>query len=376
MPTLLVTNDFPPKIGGIQTYLWELWSRQSPDDVVVLTTPYPGSDTFDRGHGVDVRRTDETWLRPTKRLERKINAIAGEINADLIFLDPISPLGSIGRRLERPYVVILHGAEVNIPARLPGWGGEMRKVLQNAAGVVSAGEYALRQAERVVDHPLPALVIPPGVDIERFQPVDDSRRAELRASLGFRPDLPLVLGASRLVPRKGFDVLIDAVTGIPDTQLLIVGDGRDRDRLESRATVAGHRIRFTGAVTDERLTETYQAADIFAMPCRNRWAGLEQEGFGIVYNEAAAVGLPSVAGRSGGTGEAVVDGKTGFVVDGKSRPEVIEAVETLVTDPDRARSMGAAARARVVAELSYPVLAARLAPLVAGDPTSLLTTPA
>jgi len=227
----------------------------------------------------------------------------------------------------------------------------------------------------VVDRPLPALVIPPGVDVERFQPVDSTRRAELRASLGFRPDLPLVLGASRLVPRKGFDVLIDAVTAIPDTQLLIVGDGRDRDRLESRATVAGDRIRFTGAVTDERLTETYQAADVFAMPCRNRWGGLEQEGFGIVYNEAAAVGLPSVAGRSGGTGEAVVHGKTGFVVDGRSKSEVVEAVETLVSDPDRAYAMGVAARARVVDELSYPVLAARLEPLVAGGLTAL-TTPA
>jgi len=375
MPTLLVTNDFPPKIGGIQTYLWELWSRQSPDDVVVLTSPYPGADEFDRSHGFDVRRTDETWLRPTKRLERRINAIADEIHADLVFLDPISPLGSIGRRLERPYVVILHGAEVNVPARLPGWGRELRKVLENAAGVVSAGKYALSQAERLVDRPLPALVIPPGVDVERFQPVDSARKAELRASLGFRPDLPLVLGASRLVPRKGFDVLIDAVTAIPDTQLLIVGDGRDRDRLESRATVAGDRIRFTGAVTDERLTETYQAADVFAMPCRNRWGGLEQEGFGIVYNEAAAVGLPSVAGRSGGTGEAVVHGKTGFVVDGRSKSEVVEAVETLVADPDRAHALGAAARARVVAELSYPVLAARLEPLVAGGLTAL-TTPA
>lgn len=371
MTSLLVTNDFPPKIGGIQTYLWELWSRQSPEDVVVLTTPYPGSDEFDQGHGLDVRRTDETWLRPTKRLEQKINETAEETNANLVFLDPISPLGSIGRRLDRPYVLILHGAEVNIPARLPGWGRELRKVLEGAAGVLSAGRYALEQAERLTGEPLPALVIPPGVDVDRFHPVDQTRRAELRQSFELRTDQPLILGASRLVPRKGFDVLIDAVSALPGVQLMIVGEGRDRDRLESRASGARGRVLFAGALTDQRLTEAYQASDVFAMPCRNRWGGLEQEGFGIVYNEAAAVGLPSIAGRSGGTGEAVVDGKTGLVVDGGSRAEVLDAISTLITDTDRARSMGSAARARVEGELSYPVLAAQLSPLVAGDLTSL-----
>jgi phosphatidylinositol alpha-1,6-mannosyltransferase len=185
----------------------------------------------------------------------------------------------------------------------------------------------------------------------------------------------LVLGASRLVPRKGFDVLIDAIAAIPEAQLMIVGDGRDRDRLESRASGARGRVTFSGPLSDDRLTEAYQAADVFAMPCRNRWGGLEQEGFGIVYNEAAAVGLPSVAGRSGGTHEAVVHDQTGFMVDGRSIAEVTEALQTLVGDIDLARSMGAAARARVVSELSYPVLAAHLSPLVGGDLTSL-TTPA
>lgn len=375
MPSLLVTNDFPPKIGGIQTYLWELWTRQSPDDVVVLTTPYPGSDRFDSDHDLDVRRTDESWLRPTKRLERRINQIADEMGADLVFLDPVSPLGSIGRRLDHPYVVILHGAEVNIPARLPGWGGELRRVFESAAGVVSAGRYALEQAERLTGHPVPALVVPPGVDVERFHPVEGEKRAELQDSFGLRTDQPVVVGASRLVPRKGFDVLIDAVASVPDAQLLIVGEGRDRDRLESRASGARGRVMFGGALTDERLIQAYQAADVFAMPCRNRWGGLEQEGFGIVYNEAAAVGLPSIAGRSGGTGEAVVDGETGLVVDGRSKMEVVDALTTLVSDTDRASAMGAAARERVVTQLSYPVLAAHLAPLVGGDLTALTESP-
>lgn len=373
MPSLLVTNDFPPKIGGIQTYLWELWSRQSLDQFVVLTTPYPGAENFDSAHGLDVRRTAEAWLRPTKRLQRTINHTADEIGADLVFLDPISPLGSIGRRLDHPYVLILHGAEVNIPARIPGWGRELKKVLEEAAGVVSAGRYALEQAEHLAGHPLPHLVVPPGVDADRFHPVDDARRAELRVSFGLRADAPLVIGASRLVPRKGFDVLIDAVSTIPDCQLLLVGDGRDRDRLESRASGARGSVTFSGALTDERLTQAYQAADVFAMPCRNRWGGLEQEGFGIVYNEAAAVGLPSIAGRSGGTAEAVVDGKTGFVVDGRSKTDVANALVTLVSDTDLSRTMGAAARDRVVRELSYPVLAARLQPLVAGDLATLTT---
>ncbi len=371
MPSLLVTNDFPPKVGGIQNYLWELWSRQADDQAVVLTTPHPGAADFDVKHDLRVIRTREPWLRPTKSLVERVNSLAAEMSADFVFLDPISPLGSIGPRLGIPYVVILHGAEVNIPGRIPVWRRVLRRVLEGAEGVVSAGQYALAEAERLVGRSLASLVVPPGVDTDRFRPADEATRSRLRAGFGFPEDEPLVLGASRLVPRKGFDRLIQAVGDLDDVHLLLVGAGRDRDRLESRASSLPGRVRFAGSLTEERLVEAYQAADVFAMPCRSRWFGLEQEGFGIVYNEAAAVGLPAIAGRSGGTDEAVIDGETGLVVDGRSTSEITEALSRLTGDSELTRSIGSAARDRVVRELSYPVLARSLAPLVAGDMTVL-----
>jgi phosphatidylinositol alpha-1,6-mannosyltransferase len=199
--------------------------------------------------------------------------------------------------------------------------------------------------------------------------VSDADRRAIRTTFGLDPDRPLVLGVSRLVPRKGFDVLVDAVAGLPDVQLAIAGAGRDRGRLERRTQHRGiaDRVRFLGRVPDDdSFPQLYACADVFAMPCRDRWRGLEAEGFGIVFLEAAAAGVPAVAGRSGGSHEAVVDGETGFVVDGRAI-DVRAALGALLADDDLRRRMGAAARARAVMEFSYETLAARLAPVVAGD---------
>jgi phosphatidylinositol alpha-1,6-mannosyltransferase len=242
-------------------------------------------------------------------------------------------------------------------------------VLRGAAGVVAAGRYAAREAEHAAGAPLRGVLVPPGVDVERFRPIAATDRGAVRETFGLDPDRPLVLGVSRLVPRKGFDVLIDAVAGLPDVQLALAGAGRDRRRLERRAVERGitDRVRFLGRVPDdESFPWLYACADVFAMPCRDRWGGLEAEGFGIVFLEAAAAGVPAVAGRSGGSHEAVVDGDTGFVVDGRAL-DVRGALAALLADDDLRERMGAAARARAVTEFSYDTLAARLAPVVAGD---------
>ena len=189
---------------------------------------------------------------------------------------------------------------------------------------------------------------------------------------GLDPDRPLVLGTSRLVPRKGFDVLIDAMAHVrPDAQLVIAGAGRDRRRARAPCRRASPgRVRFLGRVPDDALAPLTASADVFAMPCRERWGGLEAEGFGIVFLEAAACGVPAVAGRSGGSHEAVVDGETGLVVE-PTAPAVRDALERLLADPDERAAMGAAARARAVAEFSHDQLAARLAPIAAGDLSAL-----
>ena len=370
MTGLLVTNDFPPKIGGIQSYLHELWRRLPVADATVLTTHHEGDTAWDADQGFRIVRARERQFFPTRSLATRIDDLAREIGASVILLDPWLPLGQLGPRLTAaPYVVVVHGAEVTVPGRLPGTRQLGGRVLRGAAGVVAAGHYPAREAEHAAGGPLRGVVVPPGVDVDRFRPLADADRRETRRELGLDPDRPLVLGVSRLVPRKGFDVLVDAVAGLPDVQLVIAGAGRDRARLERRARQRGitDRVRFLGRVPDDgSFPRLYACADVFAMPCRDRWGGLEAEGFGIVFLEAAAAGVPAVAGRSGGSHEAVVDGETGFVVDGRAL-DVRGAVAALLADDDLRRRMGAAARARAVMEFSYDTLAARLAPVVAGE---------
>ncbi len=365
MSHLLVTNDFPPKLGGIQSYLWELWRRLAPDTFTVLTTAHDYAAAWDAGQAFRIERVTEKVLMPTRAMVRRIDALAGETGASLVVLDPALPVGLVGPRLRRPYGVVLHGAEVTVPGRLPVTRQLLGRVLRGASEVVAAGGYAAVEAERAAGHPLPVTMVPPGVDTERFRPLDPERHAKARARFGLPEDGRVVVSVSRLVPRKGMDVLIEAAARLvptrPDLVVAIGGTGRDRSRLDRLVARTGAPVRMLGRVPEDDLTELYGCADVFAMPCRNRWGGLEQEGFGIVFLEAAGCGIPQVAGDSGGAAEAVVDGQTGVVVD---RPSDVRAVTTalagLLDDPDRRRVMGAAARTRTVAEFGYDRLARRL----------------
>jgi phosphatidylinositol alpha-1,6-mannosyltransferase len=365
-----VTNDFPPKIGGIQSYLYELWRRLPPDETTVLTTPQAGDGAFDAAQPFRIERTREPVLFPTPSLVRRVDALAREISAGVVFLDPALPLGLIGPRLtSAPWIVVLHGAEITVPGRLPGSRSLLGRVLRASAGVIAAGEYPAHEAAHATGRALSGVVIPPGVDAERFTPADPDERRAARHRLGLEPDAPTVVGVSRLVPRKGFDVLIDAVALLQlPVQLVIAGAGRDRRRLEERAARLGlaPRVRFLGRVPAEQLPDVYRAGDVFSMMCRERWGGLEAEGFGIVFLEAAACGLPAVAGRSGGSHEAVVDGETGYVIDPGDVTTLAQALEELLVDPDRRDRLGAAARAFAVAS-SYDARVRLLAPLAAGD---------
>jgi phosphatidylinositol alpha-1,6-mannosyltransferase len=369
--SLLVTNDFPPKVGGIQSYLYELWRRLPPEETHVLTTPYASAADWDAAQPFSIERVRPRVLLPAPGVARRVDAIAREREADVIFLDPVLPLGLVGRRLHAaPHVLIAHGAEVNVPGRLPGSRRLARRVLRAASGLVAAGEYPARVAARVAGTALPTLVVPPGVDPDRFRPLPTSDREETRRRFGLDSDRPLVLGLSRLVPRKGFDVLIDAVAGL-DTrvQLAVGGAGRDARRLARRAAERGitDRCTFLGRVPDADLADLYGCADVFAMLCRERWGGLEAEGYGIVFVEAAACGVPSIAGRSGGSHEAVVDGVTGFVVDPHDVRGVRAALDRVLGDGALRERLGAAARKRAVDELTYDRQVKRLLPVTRGD---------
>jgi phosphatidylinositol alpha-1,6-mannosyltransferase len=366
MRHLLVTNDFPPKVGGIQTYLWELWRRLPPETFAVLTTAHPDAPAFDAAQPFRVERVSGTVLWPTPDLRRRIDALAAELGAGFVVLDPALPLGAVGPQLARPYLVVAHGAEIPVAGRIPVVGAILARVLRGGAGAVAGGNYAAAELARAAGRPLDVAAIPPGVDTRRFVPVPEQERPAIRRSLGLPEDGPLVVNVGRLVPRKGVDVLIEAVARLrsthPDLTLAVAGAGRDRQRLERLATRRRAPVRFLGRVADDRLPALYACADVFAAPNRARWGGLEQEGFGIVFVEAAACGIPQVAGDSGGAPEAVVDGETGLLVERPGIPsEVASALERLIGDPSERHRLGQQSRRRAVDLFAYDVLAARLA---------------
>jgi phosphatidylinositol alpha-1,6-mannosyltransferase len=362
---LLVTNDFPPKHGGIQSYLWELWRRLPPEDITILTTAHPSAFEWDATQPFRVEREKAKVLLPTPSLARRIDALADEVNARTVILDPALPLGLIGPRLRHPYGLVLHGAEVTVPGRLPIAQLALRRVLRGAEVIIAAGGYPLAEAERAAGRRLPVTNIPPGVDVERFCPQPDDIRTATRDRFGLPTDAPVVLGLSRLVPRKGFDTLLRACGELSgrgrEFVVAIAGGGRDRARLERIASVVGAPARFLGRVDDEALPELFAAADVFAMLCRNRWLGLEQEGFGMVFLEAASAGVPQIAGASGGAAEAVVDGETGVVIDPPDDvAAVTRALALLLDDHAIHERMSAAGRRRAVQEFSHDALVGRL----------------
>jgi phosphatidylinositol alpha-1,6-mannosyltransferase len=369
---LLVTNDFPPKIGGIQSYLWELWRRLEPATFSVLTARSdPGATAFDEeqaARGISIRRVaGSTLFLPTPANRRRIEAEAARVGADLIILDPAFPLGVLGPRLSLPAVQLLHGAEVTVPGRLPLTSKLLRRALRGSAGVIAAGPYPEAEARRAARGGLPpVLQLPPGVDVDRFVPLSPLERRDARQRLGLPVEGQLVVSVSRLVPRKGMDTLVRAAALLsrsrPQLCVAIGGTGREAERLARLVVETGAPVRLLGRVSDEDLPRLVGAADVFAMACRSRWAGLEQEGFGIVFLEAAATGVAQVAGRSGGSADAVVDGQTGLVLRRPDDPaELAAAIGSLLDDPERSAEMGLAGRRRAEGSFAYDVLARRLA---------------
>ncbi len=362
---LLVTNDFPPKLGGIQSYLFQLWRRLDPTRVAVLTTPYHGSAAFDAAQEFPIARDRDPVFVAHPGLVRRIEEQARRHRADLVVLDPVLPLGAVGPFLSVPYGVVVHGAEVTVPAMAPPVRAAMARVLQRAAVVVAAGSFPAAEAERVAGSTLPVVNIPPGVDSRRFRPLTPSERHAVRQRHGVAQSARLVVSLSRLVPRKGMDTLIEASARLapefPDLEVLIGGSGRDRRRLERLAERTRAPVRLVGRVSDDDLPAFYGMADVYAMCCRNRWLGIEQEGFGIVFLEAAACGVPQIAGSSGGSADAVAHGSTGLVVgEPASVGAVTSALRRLVMDEQWRSALGDAAHRRATAEFDYGDLAERL----------------
>jgi phosphatidyl-myo-inositol dimannoside synthase len=351
--TLFVTNDFPPRIGGAQSYYWGVIQTLDPDEVIVLAPAHVEAAAFDATHPYTVVRAPTTVLWPTTELLHHVETLAARVDAELVQLGHPLPAGLLGPQLRKrsglPYVVFLGGAEVTVPGAVPGLSSLLRHVLGKASLLLTVSEYTARAASHQVRGAVPAEVLRPPLPVDAFTPATADEAAQLRRELGIDGELVVCLG--RLVPRKGQDMLIDALALLreerPCLHLSLVGEGRLATRLYERAQRrgVGERVHVTGPLADPAVKDWLRAADLFASPCRTRWGGFEVEGFGIVFAEAALSGLPVMAGRSGGAPEAVVEGVTGTVVDGRSAHQVAAALAWILgLSPERRREMGARGR--------------------------------
>ncbi|MFI1716511.1 glycosyltransferase family 4 protein [Streptomyces litmocidini] len=377
--TLIVTNDFPPRPGGIQAFLHNMALRLDPDRIVVYASTWKRSRegieataAFDAEQPFTVVRDRTTMLLPTPRVTARATALLREHGCESVWFGAAAPLGLMAPALRRAgarrLVATTHGHEAGW-AQLPAARQLLRRIGEGTDTITYLGEYT---RSRIADALPPAAAgrmvqLPPGVDEKTFHP--GSGGDEVRARLGLS-DRPVVVCVSRLVPRKGQDTLIRAMPAIlrraPDAVLLIVGGGpyeKDLHRLAAETGVAGS-VRFTGAVPWSELPAHYGAGDVFAMPCRTRRGGLDVEGLGIVYLEASATGLPVVAGDSGGAPDAVLDGETGWVVRGESAEETADRVATLLLDPELRARMGERGRAWVEERWRWDLLAERLRELL------------
>ncbi|MFI5925172.1 glycosyltransferase family 4 protein [Micromonospora sp. NPDC051543] len=371
--TLLITNDFPPRPGGIQSFVHNLAVRQPAGSVVVYASSWRGAEKFDADQPFEVIRERTRVLLPTPLIARRAARLARTYDCDTVWFGAAAPLGLLAAGLRRRagvhrVVAQTHGHEVGWAA-LPAARPALRRIGRGVDVTTYLGEYTRARLARVLAGVTDLRRLAPGVDVDAYHPSVDGE--PVRARLGLT-DRPVVVCVSRLVPRKGQDMLIRALPEIrrrvPDAALLIVGGGPYRATLEKLARQTGveRDVVFTGSVPAADLPAHYAAGDVYAMPCRTRNRGLDVEGLGIVYLEASATGLPVVAGDSGGAPDAVREGETGYVVRGRDVAQLADRVARLLGDRDLARQLGAAGRAWVEREWRWEAQAQRMAALLAG----------
>lgn len=378
---LIVTNDFPPRRGGIQSFVHALASRLPAGQVVVYAPAWEGAAEFDLRQPFPVIRHPTSLMLPVPSVARRARAILREHGCDTVLFGAAAPLGLLAPGLRRAgarrIVGLTHGHEAGWAA-LPGARLLLRRIGEQVDVLTYLGEYFRARVARVLTPQAAARMVrlAPGVDNELFKP--GAGGAAVRQRLGIGPGVPVALCVSRMVPRKGQDTLIRAWPGVlaalgtrsPAVRplLLLVGDGpyagalRD---LADRHQVAGSVI-FAGPVPWDELPAYYDAGTLFAMPCRTRRGGLDVEGLGIVYLEASATGLPVIGGDSGGAPDAILPGETGYVVSGRDTATLAARLAELLGDPDGAAAMGEKGVAWVDREWRWDLVTARLSEILAG----------
>jgi len=393
---LIITNDFPPRSGGIQSFVHALATRLLPGQVVVYAPAWDGAAEFDARQPFAVIRHPTSLMLPVPSVARRARAIMTGHGCDTVLFGAAAPLGLLAPGLRRAgarrIVALTHGHEAGWAA-LPAARSVLRRIGEHVDVLTYLGEYVrIRLARALTPAAASRMVrLAPGVDTESFRP--GAGGAAIRTKLGIPARAPVVVCVSRMVRRKGQDSLIRVwprvlaelsgradrlAIATPDSArnparchepvLLFVGDGPDAGRLRAlvrRSGLTGSVI-FAGPVPWEELPAYYDAGSVFAMPCRTRRSGLDVEGLGLVYLEASATGLPVIGGDSGGAPDAILPGETGYVVGGRDEAALTDRLVSLLSDPEGAAAMGDKGFAWVDREWRWDLVAARLAEILEG----------
>ena len=369
--TLLVTNDYPPKIGGIQSYLRDFVATLDPEDTVVFASTQDAAAAAE--HDADVAHEVIRWphwlMAPTPGVAKRMGEIIAARDVDTVWFGAAAPLAVLASSARAAgatrTIASTHGHEVGW-SMLPGARQVLRRIGDDVDVVTYISDYTLGRIRPAIGERTRYEHLPSGVDTEVFRPATEQERAQTRARFGVGEE-PLIVCVSRLVPRKGQDQLIRALPELrrrhPGTRLAIVGVGSYESTLrvlaEPLAETEPDAVLFTGALSFTDMRDLLAAADVFAMPARTRGAGLDVEGLGIVYLEAQACGVPVVAGDSGGAPDTVTP-ETGLVVDGRSVRELIGALDRVLADASLRARMGRAGRAHVQARWTWEIMGRRL----------------
>ncbi len=353
---LIVTNDFPPTVGGIENYTYSLARRWPTEEISVVTRTVPGCDAFDRTLNFEIHREPTRLLLPTRRLLARLRWLAAEQSVEVVHFPSALPLGVLGPRLGLPYAVSVHGGEFMLASRLPGVRQVLKSVINHASVVLPQSSFAETLVRRIAPR-VPMQRVTCGVDPERYEREGPPEVANPPNQPG-----PVIICVSRLVARKGPRTLIKALPLIHkrhlSARLLIVGDGPDRKKLANLVTSLGleQSVTFAGPVPWNEIPSYYAMGQIFALPTRARFFGTETEGLPLVFVEAAAAGLPLVGGDTGGVRDAVREGETGHLVEGGSVEETAESIVKLLDNPVRAREMGSRGRQMVLDEFTWDAI--------------------
>ncbi|MCX6416821.1 MAG: glycosyltransferase family 4 protein [Actinobacteria bacterium] len=374
--TLVITNDFPPRPGGIQTFGYEIVRRFDPESVTVLTSDWEGAAEFDAAQDFKIVRANTQTLVPSKSTLSLAREIVVAENITRVLFGAAAPLGLLASPLRKLGVTNIVGMTQGHEtgwAMTPGTRQALRKIGNDTDYLTYISEYTHKKIAKALSPDAAARMrrIVPGVDSTEFSPDNLGSGNQLRAELGWI-DRPVIVCVSRLMARKGQDELIRALPKIqqtaPNASLIIVGDGpyrKDLEQLVKKLGLEGF-VHLTGKVRQTELSKWYAAGDIFAMPCRTRMGGWDVEGLGIVFLEGSATGLPVIVGDSGGAVDAVVNGETGFLVDGTNTAEIAGRIAYLFANPDVAEGMGEAGRNWVTQEWTWDQSFKKLDGLLSG----------